>query len=403
MKKIVKLNSALEKGTLLASQVVAEYELWLDKRYGKTGSYRTNAKTFLKRSKQGPTLTFQLETYMEDMSLTMQSILRRFGRFLEEKRIDFVVNDLLEKKLPLGNIYVKIFLASRKDRLRGEYSLSVYATVLNQFFNLIKDDLRFFNKRSAEKFIHAPALSDFTKRLYKSVLKSFCDWALLYQNTNPKELSAEQRQVQKGLRFLSGQSLREIADIKVQHSREQSKRYHKESLSSTQRDRLLRLCVTQRERAVISLMAWNGLRTIEVLRLTVPDVRFREHKLAVWGKGRSSRSKDVIWLFDAPGAEVKKYIKQDRISHGKAFPGLTKAEIVKMISEKFERLGLYELSGKYSPHSLRHTAGQIMYDRGIRLEFIQKTLRHSSLETTMVYAQKAIDRKYFKSLPKKGF
>jgi integrase/recombinase XerD len=400
MKKIVTLNSALKKGTPLASQVVSEYELWLGKRYGRLGSYLTNAKTFLKRSKQGPALSFQLDTYIEDMSLTMQSILRRFQRFLEEKRIQFVVNDLLEKRLPLGNIYVKIFLANRRDRLRGEYSLSTYATVLNQYFNLIDHDLRLFNKRSAEKFIHAPALSDFTKRLYKSVLKSFCDWALLYQNTDAKQLSREQRQVQKGLLLLSAQSLREIADIKVQNSREQAKRYHKESLTEKQRDRLLGLCGTQRERAIFSLMAWNGLRTIEVLRLTVPDVRFRERRLAVWGKGKSSRSKDVIWLFDVPNTEMKRYLKQDSVLQGKAFPDLTKADVVKMISEKFERLGLDKLSGKYSPHSLRHTAGQIMYDRGVRLEFIQKTLRHSSLETTMVYAQKAIDRKYFRSLPK---
>jgi integrase len=54
--------------------------------------------------------------------------------------------------------------------------------------------------------------------------------------------------------------------------------------------------------------------------------------------------------------------------------------------------------GKFTPHSLRHTAGQIMYDKGVSLEFIQKTLRHSSMETTMVYAQRAIDRMYFKKM-----
>jgi integrase/recombinase XerD len=313
MKKIVKRNSSVKKATPLASQVVAEYEVWLIKRYGKVGSYLTTAKTFLRRSKEGAELTSQLETYMEDMSLTMQSILRRFGRFLAEKGINFAVNDLLEKKLPLGNIYVKIFLASRRDRLRGEHSLSVYATVLNQFFNVINDDLRVFNKRSAEKFIHAPGLSDFTKRLYKSVLRSFCDWALLYQNIASKDLSQEQRQVQKGLRLLSAQSLREIVSIKVLHSRAQAKRYHKESLSVKQRNKLLNLCEHPMERAVISLMAWNGLRTIEVLRLIVPDVRFREKKLSVWGKGKSNRSKEQIWLLEVPLAEVKKYFKENSI------------------------------------------------------------------------------------------
>ncbi|GHN02566.1 hypothetical protein WSM22_40550 [Cytophagales bacterium WSM2-2] len=401
MKKLVKINTAVKKGIPAASRILAEYELWLNKRYGRVGNYLTNAKTFLKTYKDGPELVYQLDSYMEDMSLTMQSILRRFRTFLEEKKIQFVVNDLLEKKLPLGNIYVKIFLASRKDRLRGEYSLNTYATILNQFFNLIDQDLRLFNKRWAEKFIHAPALSDFTKRLYKSVLKAFCDWALVYQTTDQRDLSTEQRMVKKGLSLISTQSLREIADIKVQHSREQVKRYHKDSLSIKQRDRLLKLCTTQRERALVSLLAWNGLRTIEVLRLTVTDCQFREKRISVWGKGRSSRSKDVIRLFDVPGTEVKKYFRENSINRGKAFPMLTKKEITNLIEAKFERMGLTKQRGKFTPHSLRHTAGQIMYDRGVPLEFIQKTLRHASMDTSMVYAQKAIDRKYFRIMPTK--
>ncbi len=399
MKKIARTNSSIRKSTLLASQVLLQYELWLGKHYGKTGNYRTNAKTFLKSCTEGADLIVQLDDYVLDMSLTMQSILRRFKSFLEEKEIHFVVNDLLEKKLPIGNIYVKLFLASRKDRLRGDKSLNTYATVLNQFFESIDNDLNLFNKRWAEKFINSPALSDFTKRLYKSILKAFCEWALLYQNTDPKHLSKEQLLVRKGLGLISQQSLREIAGIKVQSSRAQSKRYHKESLSVRQRDRLLKLCDSPLERAVISLMAWNGFRTIEVLRLSVPDCHFKERKIHVWGKGRSSRAKDIIRLFDVPRVELKKYMKDSLATRGRLFPTLTQRDIAAMVEDKFQRLGIDRSRGKYSPHSLRHTAGQIMYDRGIPLEFIQKTFRHSSLETTMVYAQKAIDRKYFKMMP----
>jgi integrase/recombinase XerD len=201
--------------------------------------------------------------------------------------------------------------------------------------------------------------------------------------------------------MISTQSLREISAIKVPFSRERAKRYHKESLSVKQRDRLLKLCATQRERALISVLAWNGLRTIEVLRLTVPDCRFREKQIAVWGKGRSKSAKDVIRLFDVPSNELKKYFKQNSITRGEAFPLLSHREIEDIIKEKFQMLGLTKDKGKYTPHSLRHTAGQIMYDRGIALEFIQKTLRHASMDTTMIYAQKAIDRMYFRKMPSK--
>jgi len=57
-----------------------------------------------------------------------------------------------------------------------------------------------------------------------------------------------------------------------------------------------------------------------------------------------------------------------------------------------------KLKGRYTPHSLRHTAGQLMYEKKIPLEIIQKTLRHADLRTTKVYAQRDVDNQYFKRL-----
>jgi integrase len=399
LKKLAKRNAGLKKATPLASRVLEDYEYWLNRHYGKAGTYLTNAKTFLKTYKKTGTVISQLESYSEEKSFTLQSFLRRFKRFLEERSVTFLINDLNEKKIPIGNIYVKVFLASRQDLLRGEYSQNTYATILNQFFNRIDSDITLFNKRNAEKFALAPSLSDYTKRLYKSVLKVFCDWAILYQNIHDAELSTMQKKVKKGLRLISTQSLREISSMKVKTSGGQLKRYHKESLNEKQRNKLLQLCTLQRERAIVSLMAWNGLRTIEVIRLLASDCLFKERKIAVWGKGKSSRSKDIIRFFSVPIDETKKYLRQNSISKGKAFPGITKREIEKLIKKKFKQLGVAGKPGKYSPHSLRHTAGQIMYDKGIPLEFVQKTLRHSSLKTTLVYAQKAIDRNYFRTMP----
>ncbi|HNC31963.1 MAG TPA: hypothetical protein PKX08_18265, partial [Cyclobacteriaceae bacterium] len=261
-------SSTLSKATPRASQVLEDYDYWLQREYGKSGTYLTNAKTFLKTVKAAGTVISQLDTYANGKSITLQSFLRRLRKFLTLKGIDFIVNDLNEKKLPISNIYVKLFLASRQDRLRGELSNSTYATVLNGYFNFITDDLKFFNKRTAEKYVLSPA-SDYTKRLYRSVLKSFCQWALLYQEQKLTDLSSDQKKIQKGLKLISALSLREISSIIVRTSRSQIKRYHKESLTESQRAKLLTACDTSKERAIISLMAWNGLRTIEVSRLNV--------------------------------------------------------------------------------------------------------------------------------------
>lgn len=171
--------------------------------------------------------------------------------------------------------------------------------------------------------------------------------------------------------------------------------YHKDSLTEPQRKRLLGLAKDQRDRAILALMAWNGLRTLEVLRLSATDVKFLQGKIAIWSKGKSEKSKDTIKLSSVTKKELRQYFKQQQISKGKVFGDLTRPELDSLINSYFKKL---RVKGKYSPHSLRHTAGQLMYENKISLELIQKTLRHADMRTTMMYSQKAIEKNYFKRL-----
>jgi integrase/recombinase XerD len=136
-------------------------------------------------------------------------------------------------------------------------------------------------------------------------------------------------------------------------------------------------------------MAWNGLRSIEVLRLNYSDVKLTQGKILIWGKGRSEKSKDSIKLSQIVKREIKNYLKVSKLKKGKLFGGITRLELDGIIKNYFKKL---RLKGKYTPHSLRHTAGQMMYEKGIPLELIQKTLRHADMRTTMIYSQKAIDK-----------
>jgi integrase len=395
MANILKVDEHVAKPFSRASQVLIDYEYWLKRKYGVTGTYLVNAKSFLKSYKQGGDVQSQLIDYISQRSPSLRSILTRFLRFLESKSFNYLINDLNEPKLPISNLYVKLFLASSQDRLRSKGSLSIYATVLNSYFSSIKDDLTRLNKRTASKFILSPALSDYTKQLYKSVLRAFCQWALSYQSLDASELSREQRLVKKELKKISVQSLREVASIRVILPRSLSSTYHKDSLTETQRKRMLKVCKNPRDRAIITLMAWNGLRSIEVLRLMVSDLKFGQGKISIWGKGKSEKSKDTIKLSSVAKKELRSYLKKTKIKRGKVFPEFARRELDELINAYFRKL---RVKGKFSPHSLRHTAGQVMYDKKIPLELIQKTLRHADMRTTMIYAQKAIDRNYFTRL-----
>jgi integrase len=395
MGKLLVVGSDVSKPIHTASQILVDYEYWLKRKYGVTGTYLVNAKSFLKTYKQGGDVLSQLADYIQQKNTSLRSILNRFYKFLELKKIQFLVNDLNEPKLPISNIYVKLFLASVQDRLRSKGSITIYATVLNGYFSSIKDDITRINKRTAGKYVLSPSLSDYTKRLYKAVLKSFCEWVLAYQGFETSELSKDQRQIKSALKKISTQSLKEIASMRVVLPRSLTSTYHKDSLTEQQRDRLLKLAKSPRDKAILSLMAWNGLRTIEVLRLSVGDLKLPQGRLAVWGKGRSEKSKDVIKMSSTVKREIGNYLKKEKIKKGRIFTSLDRTTLDKLVMMYFRKL---RVKGKYSPHSLRHTAGQIMYDNGIVLEFIQKTLRHADLRSTMIYTQKAVDKNYLNKM-----
>ncbi|HTJ52757.1 MAG TPA: tyrosine-type recombinase/integrase [Cyclobacteriaceae bacterium] len=395
MANVVQYTDKVSIALPRTSQVLIDYEYWLKKKYDVTGAYLVNAKSFLKTYKQGGDVQSQLTDYINERATSLRSILNRFLGFLELRDFRYLINDLNEPKLPISNVYVKLFLASVQDRLRSKGSLGTYATVLNGYFLSIKDDISRINKRTAGKYILSPTLSDYTKRLYKSVLRTFCEWVLTYQQIDSIELSKEQKIIKRVLKKMSVQSLREVSSLHVVLPRNLTSTYHKDSLTEIQRKRLLKLAKSPRDRAIIALMAWNGLRTIEVLRLTVGDVKILQGKISIWGKGKSEKSKDTIKLSSVAKKELYSYVRKERITKGKLFGTITRTELDQLINSYFKRL---RVKGKLSPHSLRHTAGQLMYEKNIPLELIQKTLRHADMRTTMIYSQKAIEKNYFKKL-----
>ncbi len=381
---------------LRASEVLSDYEQWLVSHYGSIGTYLAHAKSFMKRFKDQGSLTNQLDTFASRKSITGRSILNRFKKFLAEKNIQSVSNDLkTQDALPLSNAYVKLYLIANKDHLRSKRSLSTYATILNNYFHFI-NELRHFEKITVQRFIFAKGRSEFTSALYCTVIKGFARWALAYLTTRDEELSSSERRIKESLRMISVRSLQDVIAIKTKTT--PRKLYYKESLSRKQRDRLLSYCSSARDRAIITLMAYEGLRPVEVERLTVADLDFRKSTVSIWGKGRSIRQKEIIALFSTVSRHVRTYLKESKIKKGKLFPGLSYPSLHELVKSVFikTRLPMKMLS----PHSLRHTAGQLLYDEGVPLEFIQRTLRHTSMQSTLVYARKAIEQSYFKQMKK---
>ena len=151
-----------------------------------------------------------------------------------------------------------------------------------------------------------------------------------------------------------------------------------------------------RDRAILSLMTTSGLRTIEVVRANVGDIRFERGKvfLYVQGKGRSCADEKVL-LSKQTYSAIKIYLKA-RSKYAYKAPlfvstsrrnfnsRLETQTISRMVKKNLRGIGLD--SPRLTAHSLRHSTATNLIFAGISLPKVQMILRHKSLNTTMIYA-----------------
>lgn len=179
-----------------------------------------------------------------------------------------------------------------------------------------------------------------------------------------------------------------------------SKEHKKDCLTTKQIKNILtgidRTTLTgKRDYAIISLMVTGGLRTIEVSRADVEDLRplGDDTVLYIQGKGRDEKS-DYVKVVSEVEDAIRDYLKAlgtikpksplfVSTSHNSMGGRLSTRSISGIVKEHFRNAG-YD-SDRLTAHSLRHTTGTINLQKGGTLEETQQLLRHVHLDTTMIY------------------
>ena len=152
-------------------------------------------------------------------------------------------------------------------------------------------------------------------------------------------------------------------------------------------------------RLIISLLYATGLRRAELVGLNRGNLDLRRGAIGVLGKGNKMRE---IPLVPSICKEISLYLESvDRMS-GCSFG----ADSPLLVTETFRRLypvyvdravkaALGEvggISGRKSPHVLRHTLATELLNGGADLNSIKELLGHSSLAATQVYTHNSIER-----------
>ena len=184
---------------------------------------------------------------------------------------------------------------------------------------------------------------------------------------------------------------------KKSHSRSQ---FH---LTENQIKFLIRSTEKLRDKIMIKLLAYCGLRRFEVAKIRIEDVDLETNKIVILGKKNIER---LATLFsDQLVEDLKLYIRYvlDDKKQGYLFPAVSSlnkkgsispTEINRIVAKAGHRAHLKnpipELKN-INPHILRHSCARILKDRGLSLEVVQKVLGHLSYKTTMdLYGTKSI-------------
>ncbi len=155
----------------------------------------------------------------------------------------------------------------------------------------------------------------------------------------------------------------------------------------------------QLQRMILGLLYGTGIRRSELISLNRNSVDFARRVLRVRGKGDKMRE---IPLLPSLCDEILLYLQsQDSLKCADKAP-----EAPLLQTPKGERLypvfvdrqvkaalgGVDGISGRKSPHVLRHTLATELLDEGTDLNSIKELLGHSSLAATQVYTHNSIER-----------
>jgi site-specific recombinase XerD len=165
-----------------------------------------------------------------------------------------------------------------------------------------------------------------------------------------------------------------------------------EPLTREQVVAFLRSLRRYRDLAIVYLMLFCGLRSLEVLSLRTSDVNVLDRRLRVHGKGNRDR---MLPLPEQLLQVLNDYIRPERPSDAMDGPlfvvlqgkrrghPMTTAGLRSLF--RYRRGHLAETLANANAHRFRHTFGADMARSGVRLPVLQRMMGHADAKTTLQY------------------
>lgn len=405
---LIPIQSPQAVGKVLTRVTVSQLIRHFAAELPKSSNYPRHARAFVNYCLNGSFAIDRLSftRYTTQLPPNRISPIRKFILFYQVIGSPLIVADPKTAKIPpAANELVLRFIREAKN-LRGDRSKETYTKALNAFFlylnnqqQLDDESLRHIGSSSFSgltvsdyvQHLKDNQYSAFTINLYLSAVKQLAAWCI-------------RRRDELGLQETQLNALRDIGDVRGLAI---ERTFYKDSLEASERQQLLQNDDSTgqhsiRDRAMLTLLGLEGLRTIEVTRLKLSDLDFNRQQLLVLGKGKNTRK--AIKFFAACRQAIQDYLEETGrwpVSYGhrgeQLFKDLKTHQIRYIVDKHLKKNGLKRVG--MSAHSLRHTVGQLLLEEGVSLEHVQEHLRHETLETTQFYTKKKTRQMYLEQMP----
>ncbi|MEM0128075.1 MAG: tyrosine-type recombinase/integrase [Thermoplasmatales archaeon] len=260
---------------------------------------------------------------------------------------------------------------------KSRNTVKMYGYVAKQFLEYIDYDADKINIENIEKFKEYLAIdkgySKSTIYLYVRALQSLIDYLSL---ENIGRLKAPKRP-QKVPNYLNTDEVKTI----------------------------LNSCIDLRERLIVKLLVYTGLRVSELCSLKFGDIDVNGKTIKVRsGKGDKDRlvvfSNEVVQDLRSYLAYAKSSRKSEFLFPTSRSKKISPVTVERIIRSIVARSGIQK---KITPHTFRHTFATSLLRNGADLRIIQVLLGHSSISTTQIYTHlddNALRMGYEKFIPK---
>lgn len=172
------------------------------------------------------------------------------------------------------------------------------------------------------------------------------------------------------------------------------KRIIQEALTEAEISVIISACRNIRERAILTLLAYSGIRNAELCGLRVRDVDFGGNVIHII-QGKGSKSRTVCISGDCTRVLLEylgRYPRSENeflfttLRTGRQYSTYALRQLVKTVSSRTN------IHKRVYPHIFRHSLATAMLNRGANLLTIKEQLGHADIETTMIYIKSSTQR-----------